>query len=161
MRPARIDGDDDMDQTKDAAVFALSEEECWNLLSRGEVGRLAVAVNGEPDIFPVNYVTDGPRVLFRTAPGSKLAEISVNPHVAFEVDEHDQSFAASVVLKGVAKRLELQRDIDAADALPLAPWIPTLKYRWVQISPVSISGRRFERLPEPDRYAASAGDEWT
>jgi nitroimidazol reductase NimA-like FMN-containing flavoprotein (pyridoxamine 5'-phosphate oxidase superfamily) len=106
----------------------------------------------------VNYVIDGPRLLFRTAPGSKLAELSVNPHVAFEVDEYDGRYAASVVVKGVATRLELLREIDAADALPLTPWIPTLKYRWVRITPVSITGRRFERAPEPDRYAASSID---
>ena len=150
-----------MDKTGDALVRSLSEEECWNLLARGELCRLALAVDDEPDIFPVNYVVDGPRVLFRTAPGSKLAELSVNPRVAFEVDEFDETYGASVVLKGVAKRLELQREIDAADALPLTPWIPTLKYRWVRIAPVSITGRRFERAPEPDRYAASANDEWT
>jgi len=147
-----------MDKTNDAAVWTLNEEECWNLLSRRELGRLAVAVAGKPDIFPVNYVTDGPRVLFRTAPGSKLAELSANPDVAFEVDEYDDTSAASVVLKGVAKRLELQSEIDAADALPFTSWIPTLKYRWVRISPTSITGRRFERGPEPDRYVASAND---
>ena len=147
-----------MDRTNDAVVWVLSEEECWNLLSRRELGRLAVTVDGKPDIFPVNYVTDGPRVLFRTAPGSKLAELSANPDVAFEVDEYDDTSAASVVLKGAAKRLELQSEIDAADALPLTSWIPTLKYRWVRISPTSITGRRFERGPEPDRYVASTND---
>ena len=150
-----------MDKMNDSTVWALSEDECWNLLARRQLGRLAVAVNAEPDIFPVNYVVDGPRVLFRTAPGSKLAELAVNPRVAFEVDEFDETYAASVVLKGVAERIELQREIDAADALPLAPWIPTLKYRWVRIAPLSITGRRFERGPEPDRYVASASDAWT
>jgi nitroimidazol reductase NimA-like FMN-containing flavoprotein (pyridoxamine 5'-phosphate oxidase superfamily) len=150
-----------MGGTSDDAISTLTEEECWDLLARHELGRLAVAVNSEPDIFPVNYVVDGPRVLFRTAPGSKLAELSANPRVAFEVDEHDDTFGASVVLKGVATRLELQREIDLADALPLTPWTPTLKYRWVRITPVSITGRRFDRGPEPDRYAASSGDAWT
>lgn len=150
-----------MSETSEGPVWALSEDECWNLLARGEVGRIAVAVQGEPDIFPVNYVTDGPHVLFRTAPGSKLAELAANPRVAFEVDEHDERSAASVVLKGIATRLELQREIDEADALPLAPWIPTLKYRWVRVSATSITGRRFRRDPEPDRYAASANDQWT
>ncbi|GAA1963568.1 pyridoxamine 5'-phosphate oxidase family protein [Microbacterium deminutum] len=150
-----------MNKTDDAVVSALSEEECWNLLARRQLGRIAVAVDGEPDIFPVNYVIDGPRVLFRTAPGSKLAELTINPQVAFEVDEYDDTSAASVVLKGIASRLELQREIDAADALPLSPWIPTLKYRWVRIAPVSITGVRFERGPEPDRYVASANDAWT
>jgi nitroimidazol reductase NimA-like FMN-containing flavoprotein (pyridoxamine 5'-phosphate oxidase superfamily) len=146
-----------MTETNDV-VTVLDTEQCWNLLARGELGRLAVAVGGEPDIFPVNYVIDGPRVLFRTAPGSKLASLSANPRVALEVDEYDDTFAASVVLKGVATRLELQREIDLADALPLAPWIPTLKYRWVRISPTSVTGRRFDRAPEPERYVSSADD---
>ena len=148
-----------MGGTNNAVVWVLSEEECWNLLSRHELGRLAVTAGGKPDIFPVNYVIDGPRVLFRTAPGSKLAELSANPDVAFEVDEYDETYAASVVLKGVARRLELQVEIDAADALPLTSWIPTLKYRWVSISSSSITGRRFERGPEPARYVASADDD--
>ena len=150
-----------MDVTNDAVVAALSEEECWALLSRSELGRLALTVQGEPDIFPVNYVVDGGRLFFRTAPGSKLSELAVNPHVAFEVDEHDETYAASVVVKGIAERLELQHEIDDADALALTPWIPTLKYRWVRIVPTSISGRSFERGPEPDRYSASSNDEWT
>jgi nitroimidazol reductase NimA-like FMN-containing flavoprotein (pyridoxamine 5'-phosphate oxidase superfamily) len=145
----------------DHDVERLDEEACWELLGRNEIGRLAVSVLGEPDIFPINYIADGPRLYFRTAPGSKLAELSANPRVAFEVDEHDGESAASVVVKGSAQRVELQREIDALDALPLTPWIPTLKYRWVQITPDSISGRRFNRAPEPDRYVASSNDQWT
>jgi nitroimidazol reductase NimA-like FMN-containing flavoprotein (pyridoxamine 5'-phosphate oxidase superfamily) len=147
-----------MDGLDSEVVSVLSEDQCWQLLARGEVGRIAVALRGEPDIFPVNYVVDATRILFRTAPGSKLAELSVNPRVAFEVEEYDGAFAASVVVKGVAERMELQREIDEADALPLAPWIPTLKYQWVRIVVTTISGRRFARRPEPDRYAASATD---
>ncbi|WP_426321670.1 pyridoxamine 5'-phosphate oxidase family protein [Microbacterium sp. E-13] len=141
------------------AVVTLSEEQCWNLLARRELGHLALDVDGEPDIFPVNYVTDGGRLMFRTAPGSKLAELRENPRVAFEVDEYDDTFAASVIVKGVAERLELQREIDAADALPLSPWIPTLKYRWVRIAPTQVTGRWFARTPEPARYRASTKDD--
>jgi len=146
---------------ENSAVITLSEEQCWSLLSRCELGRLALDVDGEPDIFPVNYVTDGPRVLFRTAPGSKLAGIGQNPRVAFEVDEYDETHGASVILKGVARRLQVQSEIDAADALPLRPWIPTLKYRWVSIAPTLITGRSFERTPEPERYRASQDDATT
>ncbi|WP_442576889.1 pyridoxamine 5'-phosphate oxidase family protein [Microbacterium sp. F51-2R] len=146
---------------ENGAVVSLSEDQCWNLLARCELGRLALAVDGEPEIFPVNYVTDGPRVFLRTAPGSKLAGLAQNPRVAFEVDEYDQSRGASVILKGVARRLQVQSEIDAAEALPLHPWIPTLKYRWVSISPTEISGRSFERTPEPERYRASLNDATT
>lgn len=139
------------------AVWELDEDACWNLLARGEVGRLAVAAGGRPDIFPVNYVVDGPRLLFRTAPGSKLTDLAEHAEVAFEVDRWDEHQAASVVVKGTATRLARQTDIDAADALPLRPWIPTLKYRWVRITPFSVTGRLFTRTPEPARYAASTG----
>ncbi|TQJ29634.1 pyridoxamine 5'-phosphate oxidase family protein [Microbacterium sp. SLBN-146] len=142
----------------DAVVSVLNDEECWSLLERGELGRLAVCVDGEPEIYPVNYVLDGPRLLFRTAPGSKLTDLSANPRVAFEVEEYDDTTAASVIMKGVAQRLDLQREIDAADALPLRSWIPTLKYRWVRITPASLTGRRFDRGPEPSRYVASTRD---
>ena len=147
-----------MDRAGDRAVDRLDEDQCWNLLSRQEVGRLAVTIGGKPDIFPVNHVVDGRHVLFRTAPGSKLAELAASPDIAFEVEELDDTFASSVVLKGTAERLTLQSEIDAADALPLTPWIPTLKYRWVRISVTSMTGRRFERGPEPARYAASRRD---
>lgn len=138
-------------------VSALDEEACWALLARGELGRLALSVDGMPEIFPVNYVADGPRLLFRTAPGSKLDDLAANPHVAFEVDEFDGTSAASVIVKGTATQLRLQREIDQADELPLRPWIPTLKYRWVRIVPTSISGRRFDRGAEPERYVATFG----
>lgn len=148
-----------MKETADRAVWSLDEDECWNLLTRCEVGRLAVVVEGRPEIFPVNHVVDGPSVLFRTAHGSKLAGVSANPDVSFEVDEYDEAHASSAVVRGTAHRLELQSEMDLADALPLSPWIPTLKYHWVKITPRSITGRRFARIPEPARYRASRGDE--
>lgn len=138
---------------EETVVEEMSVDDCWKLLSRARLGRLAVAVGGEIDIFPVNFVVSDGSLMFRTAPGSKLLELSVNPRVAFEADEYDDTFAASVVVKGDAERVETQSDIDAADALPLTPWIPTLKYRWVRISPRSVTGRRFPRAPEPDRYS--------
>ncbi len=147
-----------MTELGDNAVWTLDEDQCWNLLARVEVGRLAVVVDGKPQIYPVNFTVDGARVLFRTAPGSKLADLAAHPDVAFEVEEYDETSAASVVVHGVAKRLESQHDIDAAEAREFASWIPTLKYRWVQISPTSITGRRFQRGPEPDRYVASSDD---
>ncbi len=145
-----------MDATDHPQVWTLNETECWHLLARGELGRLAVVDGGKPDLFPLNYVVDGPRIFFRTAPGSKLSTVAEHPEVAFEVDEYDESSAASVVVKGVAQRLTVQRDIDAAEDLGLRPWIPTQKYRWVRIVAASITGRRFARTSEPARYSASS-----
>lgn len=133
-------------------ITELDEAECWRRLSEAQMGRLALAPAGEVDVFPVNFVVSEGALYFRTAPGSKLLELSVNPAVAFEIDGWDERSAFSVIVKGVAERLESQTEIDAADLLPLAPWVPTLKYRWVRINPTSVSGRSFVRGVEPERY---------
>ncbi|MGH1548797.1 pyridoxamine 5'-phosphate oxidase family protein [Leifsonia poae] len=107
---------------------------------------------GEPDIFPVNFYSDGDSILIRTAPGTKLLELTVHSAVAFEVDGFSDEEAWSVVVHGHARQLDHQAEIDEADRAPLQPWIPTLKYRYVHIDIESLSGRRFLRMPEPDRW---------
>lgn len=133
-------------------VQTIDERECWELLELAPMGRIALAAAGEIDIFPLNFVVHDGAVYFRTAPGTKLVELTVHPEVALEIDGWDEGEAFSVVLKGVAERLEHAADIDVAERLSLAPWVPTLKYRWVRVRPTSLSGRRFRRAPEPDRF---------
>lgn len=136
----------------DEVFMHLTDDECWRLLGEAQLGRLALAAGGEVDIFPVNFVVSGRALYFRTAPGDKLLELAVHPEVAFEIDGYDDETAFSVIVKGVAERLETQTEIDEADRLPLASWAPTLKYRWVRINPTSVSGRSFVRGAEPERY---------
>jgi hypothetical protein len=76
----------------------------------------------------------------------------VNNKVALETDDIGRSDAWSVVVKGIARVLDTQAEIDAANALPLRPLVPTLKYIWVEITPTELSGRRFALEPEPERY---------
>lgn len=149
------------DTTPATFMKILSEDECWNLLERRDLGRFAVAGPDGPEIFPVTYIVDGPSVLFRTAPGAKLAAIAADARVTFEADEYDDVSAASVVVHGTARALEKQSEIDAAELLGLVSWLPTLKYRWMRLSAASITGRRFRRGPEPARYRASANDDTT
>jgi nitroimidazol reductase NimA-like FMN-containing flavoprotein (pyridoxamine 5'-phosphate oxidase superfamily) len=133
-------------------VHNLSEEECWDLLISSSFGRLALSVSGEPDIYPVNFVAADKRLVFRTAEGTKLLELTVNDRVAFETDGIGRNEAWSVVARGRARVLDRQVDIEAADQLPLRPLVPTLKYIYVEITPDKVTGRRFQLGPEPDRY---------
>ena len=89
-----------------ANVAELSEEECWERLSANSLGRLATAVAGNPDIFPVNYYADGKSLLIRTAPGTKLLELTIHHDVAFEIDGYTDDEAWSVIVKGAASELE-------------------------------------------------------
>jgi len=136
----------------EGSVVELGEDEKWHLLRQNSLARLALSAAGEIDIFPVNYYSDGETLLLRTAPGTKLLELTVNSRVAVEIDGFTDEDAWSVVVKGTAHRLERQAEIDEADTAPLVPWIPTLKYIFVRITPTTITGRRFERAAEPERY---------
>ena len=140
-----------MDETVDEVVV-LTDEQCWEHLGRQELGRLVTHVGDVIDIFPVNYIVDDQSLLFRTAEGSKLFEIMIRSDVLFEVDDHTESEAWSVVVRGRASPLETSAEVERADTLGLKPWIPTLKYVYVRISPDSLTGRAFNRAPEPDRY---------
>lgn len=133
------------------AITELTSADCWRLLHDTALGRIAVSAAGTVDIFPINYAVDGETIVFRTAPGTKLLELAINDRVAFEIDGHDDHEAWSIVIKGVAERMERQSEMDAAENLGLTPWIPTLKYRWVRIHPAEVSGRRFMLGLEPSR----------
>ncbi|MEU1971075.1 pyridoxamine 5'-phosphate oxidase family protein [Microbacterium sp. NPDC019599] len=133
----------------------LSDDECWSLLAGDELGRLVTHVGDVLDIFPVNYVVDRGTIVFRTAEGSKLFELTVNDEVLFEVDEHTDEDAWSVVVRGHARRLATSEEVAAADRLPLQPWLPTLKYNFVRIEPTAVSGRAFRRGAEPERYGVA------
>jgi nitroimidazol reductase NimA-like FMN-containing flavoprotein (pyridoxamine 5'-phosphate oxidase superfamily) len=138
-----------MDTYSDVEI--LSEQDCWELLLSSSLGRLAVSVGGEPDIYPVNFIATDNRLVFRTAQGTKLLELTVNSLVAVETDGVGTEQAWSVVVKGRARILERQSEIDEADQLPLRPLIPTLKYVYVEVIPEHVTGRRFPLWPEPDR----------
>ena len=96
----------------DEPVRELDRDECRELLKTAQLGRLATAAGGEPDIFPVNFHSDGDTILIRTAPGTKLLELTVHSAVAFEIDGWDDDGAWSVVAHGRARQLELQSEID-------------------------------------------------
>lgn len=124
------------------AVIELSQQECWDLLRSHQFGRLAFHLGPEVHLTPVNYMVDGDTLLFRTAPGNKLVGVAMNSDVVFEIDEYDEQIASSVIVRGVARRLDEDQQ-HRADDVSLQPWVPTQKYEVVEIRPEEISGRRF------------------
>ena len=146
-------------ETRDIEV--LSTTQCWELLRESVVGRLAVTVGGSPDIFPVNPVVDHGTIVFRTGAGTKLAAAK-GRDVAFEVDGYDTGTgqAWSVVVKGRAHEIWEVDEVLRALRLPLFPWQPGRKPRFVRLEPTSITGRRFvvkggfTSTAQPDQVAS-------
>jgi len=124
---------------------ALSDSECWQRIVSAPYGRIAAGAAGEIDIFPVNHAVDNHTIVFRTAPGTKLLELTIHAHVAFQVDGFTDADAFSVVVKGRAEELERSWDIEHAERLGIEPWAPEVKDRWVRITPTEVHGRMFQR----------------
>ena len=137
-----------MAQETDTGSEHLEAEECWSLLRRQEVGRLAFAVGDDVEIFPVNHLVDEKTVLFRTAPGTKLVETGRGKNVAFEVDGWSDEAAWSVVLHGRAEELDYPSALRHAKRSGLESWAPDEKSHYVRITPTRLTGRRFARRQE-------------
>ena len=123
----------------------LTAHACWALLRGSDVGRLAVAVDGRPDIYPVNFVVDHGSVVIRTGPGTKLAALVHGAAVAFEADGYDPAAgeAWSVVLKGTVERHQPTQEMVDMVTLPLFPWHAGPKPCFVRVVPEDVTGRRF------------------
>jgi nitroimidazol reductase NimA-like FMN-containing flavoprotein (pyridoxamine 5'-phosphate oxidase superfamily) len=123
-------------------VVTLPEEDAWEFLRTHQLGRLAYHLVGEVHIAPVNYAVTGGRVVFRTAPGSKLLGVVMNEDVAFEVDDVAGDSATSVIARGTARLLR-DGEADEVLRLPLRSWVATDKDEVVAIEIREISGRTF------------------
>jgi nitroimidazol reductase NimA-like FMN-containing flavoprotein (pyridoxamine 5'-phosphate oxidase superfamily) len=126
-----------------SGVRTLNEDACWELLRAESLGRLAVVAADGVDVFPVNYLVDRGTIVFRSAPGTKLIDLTDAPTVAFEVDGADHHHRWSVVVRGVARRLDADDEIEGSGVLALATLTATPKFNYVRITPRVISGRRF------------------
>ncbi|KPN21673.1 MULTISPECIES: pyridoxamine 5'-phosphate oxidase family protein [Arthrobacter] len=148
-----------MPPTKDAGVpVELGSSDCWDYIRQASVGRLAVVVDGRPEIFPINFAVDHGTIIFRTAKGTKLSAALDDSPVAFEVDGYDDrlGYAWSVVLKGDAAQLESIEDVLDSQDLELFPWQSGEKNHFIRIVPAETTGRRFLITNEARRHVLAA-----
>ncbi|MHB1416020.1 MAG: pyridoxamine 5'-phosphate oxidase family protein [Chloroflexota bacterium] len=152
----------------------LSREQAMAILERAEVGHLATCNADEPYVVPLNFVYFGERIYFHCSPqGRKLANITANPRVCFQVESEWRlipqaracSFTAhyySVMVSGTARAVgDPERRLAALRALVakydpkgLAPVLTQedLEKRplvIVEITPETVGGVDHARLPAP------------
>jgi uncharacterized protein len=130
----------------------LSAEECWSLLARQRVGRIAVIVGHYPLVFPVNYALDGRHIIVQTGVGAKLWSIQ-NHNVSFQIDsvDPDNRTGWSVLVRGAAHEISAERNPELrarAEAAGAMPWAPGEREHLISITVDGITGRRILR-PRP------------
>jgi uncharacterized protein len=134
-----------MTNTPGSSLILLSTDECWSLLLDMAVARLAVVVDGQPEIFPVNYLVQDGGILIRTRPGTKLAG-ALGGRVCLEIDDYDPRLngsAWSVVVKGSAREIGPQDSPGPGD-VPQFQWHAGPDAHLLRIEPGEVSGRRYE-----------------
>ena len=137
-----------MDRTP--TVEALSYADCLDTLAAATTGRVALVVDGVPEVIPANYIVDGDMVVFRSANDTLLAHAGM-AKVAFEVDHIDDASrtGSSVVVHGYL--YDITDTMDATSErlrrIPLETWAPDPRDRWFEIRPYGMTGRRVRGVP--------------
>ena len=133
-------------QSKDrAGLEILPFAECLRLLGTVPVGRIGFLCDGEVVILPVNHVTDGQSVVFRSNSGSKLCSVGSKNLVGFEADDYDTPTRSgwSVVLSGFTEVVEDDKEIQRLEHLGLESWGGAgADASWIRVRPTAVTGRR-------------------
>ena len=130
-------------------LFELGEAECFRLLARGRFGRVGLVESERAVVLPVNYVFHAGCVVFQSTTGSKLDAALAGKTVAFEIDAVDPMYHGgfSVLAYGDAAVVEAGDEIARLADLPLTPWWPGARDRWIRIDVSEITGRRLRSDP--------------
>lgn len=124
---------------------ALGEAECWALLTASQVGRVAVVVDDQPAICPVNYVVDGDSIVVRSN-WPILTSACPSP-VALQVDGGEGGLETgwSVMVQGFAHDITDALDLtsERLQKVPVSPWAPGQKPRLLHLVPRTITGHHF------------------
>jgi nitroimidazol reductase NimA-like FMN-containing flavoprotein (pyridoxamine 5'-phosphate oxidase superfamily) len=125
-------------------VFELSTEECFALLSRGVVGRLAICAPEGPHVLLVNYSFADCAVYFHTQPDGVAARANGRV-VAFAVDHVDYEWQHgwSVTIRGVCE--EVPEAVAArifVHTAPPRPWAAGERSLLLRVPCTDASGRR-------------------
>jgi len=126
-----------------STLVALTDEECWRLLTLNDLGRIAIVRDGAPEIFPLSYrvVQDGDvrSILIRTRVDNAIDRAGAS--VCFQIDGVDPgghsgwSVMASGHLHTAARPLDTTRVApDGHDT-------------WRKVVVRRVSGRRLDDAP--------------
>jgi len=122
----------------DGSAVVLPAAECWELLSRSTLGRMALSIHALPIILPVRYVVDGATVAISIdrlgMPGAAVH----NSVVAFAVDEISQVTDEGwwVQMQGVARLIVPTGTPDGVDSA-----------RILRLVPGNMTGLRYSAAP--------------
>ena len=124
-------------------LHELDRTECFRLLARGVVGRVAFTDGALPAVQPVVYHLDDEEIIFRTRNGSKLAAATRNAVVGFEVDDFDLQTRTGWSVLGIGEAYEVVDPVRLAELSDTHtdPWVRGHDAHTIAIPLQLITGR--------------------
>jgi transcriptional regulator with XRE-family HTH domain len=122
----------------------LVPSECYRLLSRRGIGRIAFGTASGLMVLPVNYAAADGTIVIRTGSGSLIGGHGDGP-VSFEADHFDLELGQgwSVLVRGDAHRVVQPGELrNLSEGCDLRPWPAGKHDLFVRIVPSQITGRR-------------------
>jgi len=135
------------DRSTPGTVEMIDRVECLKLLGQHRVGRLGYIDDGWPTVIPINYSVNDDRIFIRSLPGHKLETANKRQVACVEVDQVDEWARTgwSVVVHGPLEVITDPEVLKAAWASDPDPWIKAPRWHWLELAPLSITGRRLKR----------------
>lgn len=134
----------------DQLIEKLSEESTWSIIRGNQIGRIASAREGAPDIYPVSYLVHDWKIFFRTGPESRLRRDTAGKLIAFETAEQTPETFSSAVCLGV---LSVVTDADVVaklDKLVIVNFSNDEDCIWLMLTPQELRGRKLRLLATPN-----------
>ena len=132
-----------------ATLVDLDEPTARALIAPGGIGRVVFADARGPVALPVNFRMLGNSIVFRTESTTSIAQGSSGRRISFEVDQIDDTFSTgwSVLVSGLAHRVEEPSEVEAIRALDLVAWAGGAREAFFRLEPDTITGRQL-RAPQ-------------
>lgn len=127
-------------------IERLDDEESWKIIQSNQIGRIASAREGAPDIYPVSYVVHNWKIYFRTDAESRLRKETDGRLVAFESGIQLTDIFSSTVVLGVLRTLTNHEAASILDEMPIVEFAPNQDYVWMELDPQEVRGRRLNVL---------------
>ncbi|GLX95518.1 pyridoxamine 5'-phosphate oxidase family protein [Herbidospora sp. NBRC 101105] len=139
-------------ETGASTLEELTEQECYERIEPGGIGRVAFGGAPGPTVFPVNYRLIDGQVVFRIRKGGTMDQSlqsgidDLEVKIAFQIDRIDEQNHEgwSVLIQGPAHHVS-EDELRGATA-DVHSWAGDDRDHYVRIAPLSVTGRKINRI---------------
>lgn len=147
------------DLSDERELMRLGQDECLRLLATVSVGRVIFTIRALPAVRIMNFVLADDLVVLRTDDAATVARKAAGSIVTFEADSFDTASSSGwyVTVTGWAEMVADPELVTRYESLPLVPWAPGMRERFLVIRPEAVEGQRIISHPVPVAPVAPPG----